>query len=256
MSQILTIATGLNVATIRMDDKPTRNALDASLMRELADILERVDIDTSSRCIVIAGTDEQFATGADIRVLTEPGANQALRHETAEFWNRFRAIRTPIVAAVSGWALGPGCELALACDMVVASDRAEFGLPEVTLGLIPGGGATQQLARTIGKQRTMELILTGRRFDADQAYAWGLVNARTKKQNWLQEAQDLAARIAARAPAATRLGKQAVLSAERELFDEAVETERSLLEEAMKTEDRIEAVNAIIASRPPQFEDR
>jgi len=244
------------VVTIQIERPETRNALDASLMGHLADLLEQIDADPGARAIVLTGTTEYFATGADIRSLTEPGANQALRHETAIFWDRFGAIKAPIVAAVTGWALGPGCELALAADMIVASDKAQFGLPEITLGVIPGGGAAQQLARTIGKQQAMELVLTGRRFNTDQAYEWGLVNARTKVRDCVQRAFDLAELVARNSPLATQLAKRAILAAEQQPLDHALETEKRLLAEAMATEDRIEAVNAVMQSRPPEFEGR
>jgi enoyl-CoA hydratase len=245
-----------NVVMARIERPETRNALDTGLMGHLADLLEHVDADPDARCIVLTGTDEFFATGADIRLLAEPGANQALRHETAIFWDRFAAIKTPIVAAVTGWALGPGCELALASDMVVASDKAQFGLPEITLGVIPGGGATQRLARVAGKQRAMELILTGRRFSTDQAYEWGLVNARTKVRDCVQQAHDLAAHVARSSPIAVQLAKRAILAAEQQPLDHALETEKRLLAEAMATEDRIEAVNAVMQNRKPDFEGR
>jgi enoyl-CoA hydratase/carnithine racemase len=241
-----------NVGTIRIEHQQSRNALTPELMDGLATELERLDAETDVRCILIAGTDEVFATGADIRSLSQ----QDPTAPGARFFARIAAIRTPIVAAVSGWALGPGCELALACDMLVAADKAQFGQPEVTLGVIPGGGATQQLARVIGKQKAMELVLTGRRFNTDQAYRWGLVNAKTKKADWLTQAEDLARQVAARAPLATQLGKQAILAAERESLDAALETERRLFDEAMATEDRIEAANAAAEGRPPQFEGR
>ena len=142
-------------------------------MEELAGAVERFDADPEVRCIVIAGSDEVFAAGADIGALAEREFHEALFHPAAAFWRRLAECRTPMVAAVSGWALGGGCELALICDLIVASETAEFGQPEITLGIIPGGGGTQRLARAIGKQRAMELVLTGRRFDAAEARADG-----------------------------------------------------------------------------------
>ena len=138
--------------------------------------LERLDADAEVRCIVIAGSDEVFAAGADIKAMAERTFQEALDHPTVGFWQRLAACRTPLIAAVSGFALGGGCELALLCDMIVASETAEFGQPEITLGIIPGGGGTQRLARVIGKQRAMELVLTGRRIDAEEAQRLGLVN--------------------------------------------------------------------------------
>src|SRR5689334_18173330 len=138
-------------------------------MDELATTVEGFDADPQVRCVVIAGSDEVFAAGADIRSLRERTFEESLRHPAASFWRRLAAIKTPMVAAVSGYALGGGCELALACDMIVADEGATFGQPEITLGIIPGGGGTQRLARVLGKQRAMEYVLTGKRFDAETA---------------------------------------------------------------------------------------
>ena len=170
-----------HVALLRLNRPEARNALSPEMMEEIASELERLDPDPEVRCVVIAGSEEVFAAGADIRAMAERTLPEALYHPAAGFWRRIAAIKTPLVAAVSGYALGGGCELALACDMIVASETALFGQPEITLGIIPGGGGTQRLARVIGKQRAMEYVLTGRRFDAGMAFQWGLVNKVVKK---------------------------------------------------------------------------
>jgi enoyl-CoA hydratase/carnithine racemase len=206
--------------------------------------------------VVIAGTDEVFASGADIRALRERSFEESLRHPSAAFWRRLAAIKTPLVAAVSGWALGAGCELALACDLIIASETAELGQPEITLGIVPGGGGSQRLARTIGKHRAMELVLTGRRISAQEAYSIGLVNAVAGKRNWLQAAVELAQRIASRPPIAARLAKQAVLAAEETPLSAGLETERRLYELSMATEDRIEGMDAFLEKRRPDFRGR
>src|SRR6478735_9289618 len=174
-----------HVALLTLNRPEARNALSPELMDELASELERLDPDPEVRCIVIAGSDEVFAAGADIRAMSERSFAEALHPPAAGFWKRLTAVKTPMIAAVSGWALGGGCELALACDMIVASETAELGQPEITLGIIPGGGGTQRLARVLGKQRTMELVLTGRRISADEAHRFGLVNVVAKKREWL-----------------------------------------------------------------------
>ena len=161
-----------------------------------------------------------------------------------------------MVAAVSGFALGGGCELALICDLVVASETAEFGLPEVTLGIIPGGGGTQRIARAIGKQRAMELVLTGRRFDAREAERMGIVNQVTGKREWMDAALELAHRIARRPPLATKLAKQAVLAAEETSLSAGLDQERRLYELAMGTEDRVEGTRAFLEKRKPEFRGR
>lgn len=255
MSLVETSVDG-HVALCRLNRPDARNALSPELMAELAGALEGFDADDDVRCIVIAGSDEVFAAGADIGALAEREFHEALFHPAAAFWRRVADCRTPLVAAVSGWALGGGCELALLCDLIVASETAEFGQPEITLGIIPGGGGTQRLARVIGKQRAMELVLTGRRFDAAEAERMGIVNVVTKKREWLDTALDLARRIASRPPLATRLAKQAVLAAEETGLAAGLEQERRLYELAMATEDRLEGMRAFLEKRKPTYRGR
>jgi enoyl-CoA hydratase/carnithine racemase len=242
-----------HVALCRIDRPEARNALSPEVMEELAGAVEGYDADAEIRCIVIAGSDEVFASGADIGALRRRSFQDALVHPSASFWKRLAACRTPMIAAVSGWALGGGCELALACDMIVASETAEFGQPEITLGIIPGGGGTQRLARVIGKQRAMELVLTGRRIEAGEAERLGFVNVVARKKQWLDQALELAQRIATRPPIAARLAKQAVLAAEETSMSAGLENERRLYELAMATDDRIEGMDAFLEKRRPDF---
>jgi enoyl-CoA hydratase/carnithine racemase len=244
------------VALCRIDRPETRNALSPELMEELAAAVEGFDADPEVRCIVIAGSDEVFVSGADIGALAEREFHESVFHPAAAFWQRVAGCRTPVVAAVSGWALGGGCELALLCDLIVASETAVFGQPEITLGIIPGGGGTQRLARTVGKQRAMELVLTGRRFDAREAERMGIVNTVASKREWLQSATELAGRIASRPPIAARLAKQAVLAAEETTMGAGLEQERRLYELAMATEDRVEGMRAFLEKRKPDFTGR
>jgi len=245
-----------HVALLRLNRPGARNALSPELMEELAGELERLDLDPEARCVVVAGSDDVFAAGADIKAMAERSFEEALRHPAASFWRRLAAIKTPLIAAVSGYALGGGCELALACDMIVASETAVFGQPEIRLGIIPGGGGTQRLARVLGKQRAMEYVLTGQRFDAATAQQLGLVNEVVGKDRWLAEAMALAATVAERPPIAARLGKQAVLAAEETALSAGLETERRLYELAMATEDRVEGMRAFLDKREPKFEGR
>src|SRR6476659_4274966 len=180
-----------HVALLKLNRPEARNALSPEMMEEIASALERLDPDPEVRGVVISGSDDVFAAGADIRAMAERTLPEALYHPAAGFWRRVAAIKTPLVAAVSGYALGGGCELALACDMIVASETALFGQPEITLGIIPGGGGTQRLARVLGKQRAMELILTGRRIDAETARELGLVNQVVAGDGWLDAAMEL-----------------------------------------------------------------
>lgn len=253
------------VGVCRLDDPASRNALSSELLDELAAALAGFDADPGVRCIVICGSSKTFASGADIRALAEQGPSDPsgtsgpVHQPISSFWDRLDAIETPIVAAVSGWVLGGGLELALACDMIVASDSSQFGLPEITLGVIPGAGGTQRLTRAVGKARAMELILTGRRFSAEQALTWGVVNEvveGVRGERWLERALALAAEVAARAPIAARLAKRAVRAADELPLPEGLAIERELFEQAMATEDRIEGMSAFLEKRPPRFEGR
>jgi enoyl-CoA hydratase/carnithine racemase len=256
VASLVETSVGDGVALLRLNRPEARNALSPELMERLGSEIVRADGDPAVRCIVIAGSDEVFAAGADVAALAERPFHEALFHPAAEFWRGVASCRTPMVAAVSGWALGGGCELALLCDLIVASETATFGQPEITLGIIPGGGGTQRLARVIGKQRAMELVLTGRHFDAREAERLGVVNLVTKTGDWLDQAMGLAARIAKQAPLAARLGKQAVLAAEETALSAGLENERRLYELAMASEDRVEGTTAFLEKRRPEFEGR
>jgi enoyl-CoA hydratase/carnithine racemase len=244
------------VGLVRLDRPEVRNALSPELMEELASTCERWDEDSEVRCIVIAGGDDWFAAGADIKAMAQRTFAEALTSPTARFWPRLAAIRTPLVAAVSGYALGGGCELALACDMIVASEEAQFGQPEILLGIIPGGGGTQRLARVMGKQRAMELVLTGRRIGAAEANELGIVTKLAPPDGWLDAALELAATVAERPALAVRLGKQAVLAAEETAMSAGLDHERRLYELAMATEDRVEGMTAFLEKRKPEFRGR
>jgi enoyl-CoA hydratase/carnithine racemase len=244
------------VGIARLNRPDARNALSPEVMNALTAICEAWDTDPEVRAIVIAGGDEYFASGADIKAMRDRSFQDALASPTAEFWKKMAAVRTPLIAAVSGYALGGGCELALICDMIVASETADFGQPEILLGIIPGGGGTQRLTRVVGKQRAMELVLTGRRISAKDAVAWGFVNQMTRKKEWLENAVELAQVIARRPPLAVRLGKQAVQAADEMALSGGLAHERRLFEIAMATEDRVEGMSAFLEKRNPDFKGR
>ena len=256
MAELVETSVDEGVGLCRLNRPEARNALSPELMEALASAVEAFDAAPQVRCIVIAGSDQAFAAGADIGALAAREFHEAVFHPTAAFWRRLAHCRTPLIAAVSGWALGGGCELALVCDLIVASETAEFGQPEITLGIIPGGGGTQRLARMVGKQRAMDLVLTGRRFSADEAERMGIVNAVAGKREWLETALELARRIASQPPLAARLAKQAVLAAEETAISAGLEQERRLYELAMATEDRVEGMRAFLEQRRPEFEGR
>jgi enoyl-CoA hydratase/carnithine racemase len=245
-----------HVALLRLNRPQARNALSPEMMERIAAELERLDPEPEIRCILIAGSEEVFAAGADIKAMAERSLPEALYHPAAAFWRRLAAVKTPLIAAVSGYALGGGCELALACDMIVADEGARFGQPEIKLGIIPGGGGSQRLARVLGKQRAMEYVLTGRRFDAAKAHEWGLVNRVAAQGSCLEEALELARTVAERPPIAARLAKQAVLAADETALSAGIEAERRMFELAMATEDRVEGMRAFIEKRDPEFRGR
>jgi enoyl-CoA hydratase/carnithine racemase len=244
------------VGLLRLNHPETRNSLSVEMREGIIGGLERFDADPEVRCIVIAGSEKIFASGADIRAMAARNLGEPSDARGAEFWRRIAAVQTPVVAAVAGYALGGGCELALACDMVVADETVRFGQPEITLGIIPGGGGTQRLTRAIGKQRAMEYVLTGRHFDVGMAAAWGLVNKVVKTGQATLEAVELARTIAERPPIATRLAKQAVLAAEETALSDGLDAERRMFDEVMATEDRVEGMTAFIEKREPNFKGR
>jgi enoyl-CoA hydratase/carnithine racemase len=255
LADLVELTTEGRVGLCRLNRPEARNALSPALRGELADALERFDADEEIHCIVIAGNDEAFAAGADVKALAERSIDDELS-PSESFWRRLAQVRTPMIAAVSGWALGGGCELAMSCDMIVASETAEFGQPEITLAIIPGGGGTQRLARTVGKARAMELVLTGRRFTAEEALRIGLINQVTGKRDWLEKAMELAQVVASRPPLAARLAKEAVLTAYETGLTAGIESERRLFGVAMATEDRVEAMQAFLEKRRPDFHGR
>ena len=232
------------------------NALNIHLVRELADALEEFDRDETIRCIVITGAgDRAFAAGADIKEMSDKSPIDMMLGGF-ESWNRIRNIKKPLIAAVGGFALGGGCELAMNCDMIVASENAQFGQPEIKLGIIPGAGGTQRLTRTFGKYRTMEMVLTGENFTAQEMAAHGLVNRIVPQGEHLNEAIKLAKVVATMAPIAVRLAKDAVLAASETTLDQGLAIERKNFFLLFSTEDMREGMQAFIEKRPADFKGR
>src|SRR5580765_3657788 len=198
------------VATVLLNRPDQLNALSDELMDELVSALADLDRDDEVRCIVLGGNERAFAAGADIGELASASAIDLYYQRRVERWDAIRGIWTPIVAAVSGFCLGGGCELAMSCDLIIASDTAEFGQPETGLGIIPGAGGTQRLTRAVGKALAMDVILSGRRLSADEALAAGLVARVVAREAWLEEAKRVAREIADKGPVATRLAKESV----------------------------------------------
>ena len=244
------------VGIVRINRPEVRNALNHQTIAELVDALEAFDRDDAIRCMVLTGDDRAFAAGADITQMADASAVDVLADDNFARWVRFRAIHKPVIAAVSGYALGGGCELVLMCDLVVASETAQFGQPEVKIGIIPGAGGTQRWARTAGKVRAMEVVLTGEPVRAVDAERMGLVNRVVPAGSQLDEALRLANLIAARPPLAVRLGKEAVNQAMEVGLGAGLEFERKLFYLLFATEDKREGMRAFLEKRPGRFSGR
>ncbi len=232
------------------------NALNIHLVGELADALEDFDRDEEIRCIVITGAgDRAFAAGADIKEMSDKSPIDMMLGGF-EAWGRIKRLHKPLIAAVGGYALGGGCELAMQCDMIVASENARFGQPEILLGIIPGAGGTQRLARTLGKYRAMEIVLTGAQVTAQEMHALGLVNHVVPKGEHLSEALKLAKTVAAQAPVAVRLAKDAVNAAFETTLEEGLDIERKNFFLLFATEDMREGMRAFIEKRKAEFKGK
>ena len=244
------------VGIVTLNRPKQLNALNFHLVRELADALEEFDRDETIRCIVITGAgDRAFAAGADIKEMSDKSPIDMMLGGF-ESWIRIRDIKKPLIAAVGGYALGGGCELAMNCDMIVASENAQFGQPEIKLGIIPGAGGTQRLARTFGKFRTMEMVLTGENFTAQEMAAHGLVNRIVPKGEHLNEAIKLAKIVATRAPLAVRLAKDAVLAASETTLEQGLAIERKNFFLLFSSEDMHEGMQAFIEKREADFKGK
>ncbi|MBI2777339.1 MAG: enoyl-CoA hydratase/isomerase family protein [Chloroflexi bacterium] len=245
------------VALVTLDRPRVLNALDFTLIAELTDALEALDADAACRAIVITGAGERaFAAGADIRELAAQTPTSLLAGNEFHRWERIKRIRTPLIAAVRGFALGGGCELAMTCDLIVAGESAQFGQPEIRLGVMPGAGGTQRLTRAIGKAKAMELVLTGRSIGAREAEAHGLVTRVVPDAEVVPDALRLGAEIAAMPPLAVMAAKEAVNRAEELPLEAGLEHERRLFYLLFSTEDRREGMAAFIEKRPPAWTGR
>jgi enoyl-CoA hydratase len=244
------------VALVLLNRPEALNALSNELMDELGGRLAELDRDEAVRCIVLGGSERAFAAGADIGELAQTSAIDLYYQRRVERWDAIRSLWTPLVAAVSGFCLGGGCELAMSCDLIVASETAQFGQPETTLGIIPGAGGTQRLTRAVGKALAMDVILSGRRLTADEALRAGLVSRVVAREAWLEEAKRVAREIAAKGPVATRLAKESVDRAYETTLAAGLEAERRALYLAFASEDAREGLTAFTEKREPEFRGR
>jgi enoyl-CoA hydratase len=241
------------VGLVKLNRPEARNALNRLLLQELMDALEAFDSDPQIGAMVITGDERAFAAGADIREMAEASLVDMLNSPMIESFDRIRRVKQPVIAAVSGYALGGGCELALSCDMIVASETARFGQPEITIGVIPGAGGTQRLTRAVGKAIAMEMVLNNRTLKAEEALHFGLVNRVVPVESYLEEAIKLAAEIAARAPLAVRLCKEAVNKAYELSLSEGLQAERRTFYSLFATRDQKEGMRAFLEKRKPEW---
>jgi enoyl-CoA hydratase len=244
------------VGVVLMNRPKQLNALSGELMGAVVGALQELDADPEIRAIVLGGGERAFAAGADIAELAEGTPVTLYENRRLDQWDTIRGLRTPVVAAVSGYCLGGGCELAMVCDLIVASETAKFGQPEINLGVLPGAGGTQRLTRAVGKAIAMDMILTGRMIGAREALGLGLVARVVAREAWLDEAKRVAGEIAAKGPIAVRLAKEAVDQAFEVPLSAGVDFERRAFYLARASEDATEGLTAFVEKRAPEFKGR
>jgi enoyl-CoA hydratase len=245
------------VAVIRLNRPKAMNALNGQLMAELALALAELEADEGVRCLVLTGNDKAFAAGADIKEMKDRSFMDVYKGDfITSTWEQVTKIRKPAIAAVAGYALGGGCELAMMCDFIIAADNARFGQPEITIGTIPGSGGTQRLARFVGKSKAMEMCLTGRMMDAAEAERAGLVSRVVPLADLMAEAKKAAEKIAALSLPSVMMAKEAINRAYETTLAEGVRFERRLFHATFATEDQKEGMSAFSEKRPPKFKDR
>jgi enoyl-CoA hydratase len=240
-------------AIVQFNRPDLLNALNMKLMEEVVGALEALEKEQDVRCLILTGNEKAFAAGADIKEMADASAIEMLTRDQFARWDRIRKIKKPIIAAVSGFALGGGCELAMTCDMVVASETAKFGQPEINIGVMPGAGGTQRLTRAVGKVKAMEMVLTGRMISADEALQWGLVNKVVPVEYYLEEARNWAREIALKPPVAVKLAKESVLKAFDTTIEGGLEFERKNFYLLFASDDQKEGMKAFSEKRKPEW---
>jgi enoyl-CoA hydratase len=254
-STILTETRG-RVGLVTLNRPEAMNALNPTVLGELMEALEAFDVDDNVGALVITGSEKVFAAGADIKFMAEASEAEMRQSPFIGSFDRIRKIKKPVIAAVSGWALGGGCELAMACDMIVASEKAKFGQPEITIGVIPGAGGTQRLTLAVGKAIAMEMVLNNRTLSAQEALGFGLVNRVVPVESFLNEAVSLAEEIAGRAPLAVQVGKEAVNAVFEGSLTDGLSKEKELFYGLFSTEDQKEGMRAFIEKRKPDWKGK
>ena len=246
-----------NVGLITLNRPKALNALNASLMTELSRALDELEADKEIGCIVLTGSEKAFAAGADIKEMKDKTYSQVYAEDfITTDWERLSQTRKPVIAAVAGYALGGGCEVAMMCDIIIAADNAKFGQPEITIGTIPGSGGTQRLTRVVGKSKAMELCLTGRMMDAEEAERAGLVARVVPAGDLLDEAMKTAGQIASLSQPIVMMAKEAVNRAYETTLAEGIKFERRSFHATFAIEDRKEGMTAFVEKRPPKWKQR
>lgn len=242
-----------HVMLIRLNRPEERNAIRNNLLIELVEVLNVAAEDDAIHCLVISGGDNFFAAGADIKEMAELDAIGVLKDKRSQYWERIKRFPKPIIAAVNGYALGGGCELAMHADIIIAGSNAQFGQPEINLGIIPGAGGTQRLIRCIGKSLAMKMVLSGEFIDAKQALSSGLIAEITEPELTINKAIELSKRISQKSPIAVRLAKEMLLNAYETSLEAGLQAERKAFVILSSSIDRQEGINAFLEKRPPNF---
>jgi len=245
-----------HVALIQLNRPKELNALNLQLMQEIKTALKELDDDETVRVIILTGNEKAFAAGADIKQMADKTPIDMLNIDQFSTWDQIKKTKKPMIAAVSGFALGGGCELMMHCDLIVASETARIGQPEIKIGVMPGAGGTQRLARSIGKALAMEMVLTGRFLTADEALRAGLINKVVPIEFYLKEAINLAKQVAENSPVALKLAKEAVLQSFNTTLDEGLLLERKNFYLCFASDDQREGMKAFIEKRRPEFKGR
>lgn len=244
------------VGIVTLNRPQAMNAFNITMLGELFDAMEAFDRDETIGALVVTGNEKAFAAGADIKEMADATPFQMITEARVDVWDRIRGIKKPVIAAVSGWALGGGCEFVLSCDMVIASESAKFGQPEITIGIIPGAGGTQRLARLVGKNLTMEMVINNRTLSAAEALQFGLANRVVPVEGYLDAAVAFAEEIASRAPMAVRMAKDSVNAAFETTLTEGLKAEKRNFYPLFSTEDQKEGMQAFIEKRKPNWKGK